>query len=82
MNKAQNIKIIKNEENPETPELLAASLIKISDAMEKLSSVGNLDNDALAALLLNMKGMSQVNRTSVMLVLENLPKLKGYYIRK
>ena len=82
MGKAQNIKIIKNEEHPETPEILAASLIKISEAFEKLSQKGNLDNDAIAALLKNMRGCSQLNKEDILLVLENLPKLKGYYIRK
>lgn len=80
--KAKNIKIIKNEENPETPELLASSLIKISEAFEKLSGKGNLNNDALAALLKNMRGCSQLSKEDILLVLENLPKLKGYYIRK
>lgn len=82
MAKAKNIKIIKNEEAPETPQILAASIIKISEAMERLAMPGGLDNDGIAALLLNMRGMSQVSRNSVMLVLENLPKLKSYYVRK
>lgn len=80
--KAKNIRVIKNEENPETPEILAASLIKISEAFEKLSGVGNIDNDGLCALLSNMTGMRSVGKRDIMLVLENLPKLKSYYIKK
>ena len=60
--RTNNIKVIKNEENPETPELLAASLIKISDAMEKLRQKGNLDDDAIAALVVNMRGNAGFNK--------------------
>lgn len=82
MAKHQNIRVIKDETKPETPEILAAALIQIGEAFERLSGKGNLDNDALAALICNMKGMSSLRKTDVILVLENLPKLKSYYIRK
>lgn len=80
--KHQNIKVIKNEEKPETPEILAASLIKISEAFEKLTGKGNLDNDAVACLLQNMKGMREVSKSDIKMVLENIPRLKSYYIRR
>lgn len=80
--KAQNIKVIKDAEKPETPEILASALITISEAFEKLSGKGNLDNDAIACLLKNMRGASALRKEDILLVLENLPKLKGYYIRK
>lgn len=80
--KHQNIKVIKNEEKPETPEILAASLIKISDAFEALRGKGNLDDDAIACLLKNMRGMNEVSKNDIKLVLGNLPRLKSYYIRK
>lgn len=78
-----NIKIIKDPINPETPEILAASIIKIGEAMEKLTKLpGGLDNDGIAALVMNMKGMSHLNKSEVLLVLDGLSRLKSYYIRK
>jgi hypothetical protein len=78
-----NIKVIKNEENPETPEVLAASLIKIGDAMAQLQQKGGLDDDAISALVVNMKGMAgKVSKTDVRLVMDGLARLKSYYIRK
>lgn len=80
--KAQNIKVIKNEQKPETPEVLASALILISEGFEKLSRQGNLTNEGIAALLKSMKGLSDLRKEDILLVLENLPKLKSYYIRK
>lgn len=78
-----NIKIIKDPINPETPEILAASIIKIGEAMEKLTKLpGGLDNDGIAVLVMNMKGMSHLNKSEVLLVLDGLSRLKSYYIRK
>lgn len=82
MPKAQNIKVIKDELKPETPEILAASLIQISDAMVRLAGKGNLDNKAIAVLVRSMPNSSHLSTQDILLVLENLPKLKGYYIRK
>lgn len=79
--KASNIKIIKNEEKPETPEILAAAIIQISDAMKKLSEVGGLTTVALIALIRNMPNCSYLSKEDIKLVLENLPKLSSYYIR-
>lgn len=81
--RTNNIKVIKNEENPETPEILAASLIKIGEAMERLQQKGGLDDDAISALVVNMKGMSgKINKSDVRLVMDGLARLKSYYIRK
>ena len=80
--KAKNIRIKKDEQNPETPELLAASIIKIADAFEKLMATKELTDDAIIALLKDMPKMQNVGKTEIRLVLENLKKLKGYYVRK
>lgn len=81
--RTSNIKVIKNEEKPETPEILAASLIKIGEAMEKLQQKGGLDDDAIAALVINMKGMAgNINKSQIRLVMDGLARLKSYYIRK
>lgn len=78
---ARNIKVIKNEENPETPEVLAASIIKIADAFEKLMMTKQLKDSALIALLKDMRGMQSVGKREISLVLENLKRLKSYYVR-
>lgn len=80
--RTNNIRVIKNEENPETPEVLAASIIKISDSLQKLTGAGGLNHDAIAALVCNMRGNSQLPKTEVMMVLEGLNRLKSYYIRR
>ncbi len=82
MGKAQNIRVVKNEDNPETPEILAASIIKIADAFEKLMATKELTDNAIVALLKDMPGMQNVGKTEIRLVLDNLRKLKGYYVRK
>jgi hypothetical protein len=79
---AKNIRVIKNEENPETPEVLAAAIIKISEAFERLMSTKELTDHALVALLKDMPGMQLVGKTEIRLVLDNLKRLKGYYIKK
>ena len=78
---AKNIKVVKNEENPETPEVLAASIIQIASAFEKLMATKTLTDRAILALLKDMPGMQLVGKTEIRLVLENLKRLKGYYVR-
>jgi hypothetical protein len=80
--RVNNIRVIKDEVNPETPEVLAASIIKIAAAMDKLATTGGLTDDAIAALIVNMRGNSHLNKTEVITVLEGLNRLKSYYIRK
>ena len=75
------VKVIKNEENPETPEILAEAIIKISTAAERLVH-GPLKPRAIETLLADMPGMAGVKRTDIRMVLENLPKLRGYWLRK
>lgn len=79
--KAQNIKVIKNEDKPETPELLAASILSISKAFDDLKKTG-ITNRGIEQLLKGMPGMNEVSVVDIRLVLENLPKLAGYYVRK
>lgn len=81
-NKAQNIKVIKNEEKPETPEILAESLIIISKGFEQFLN-SSLSRRALVTLLMDMPEMrNKVGRSDIELVLNNLPKLCSYYIKK
>lgn len=82
--KQQNIRVIKDPVNPETPEVLAASLIKIADGFERLMGAKEgLTQAAIVALLMGMPEVKRVsNATEVALILDNLAKLKGYYVRK
>lgn len=77
---ARNIKVIKNEENPETPEVLASAIIKIGDAFEKLMATP-LKQHGIISLLKDMPGMQEVGKTQIRLVLENMKKLRSYYIK-
>jgi len=76
-----NLKVKKNEENPESAEVLAESIIKIADAFTMLLS-SRLTDSAIITLLRGMPGMSSVSQGNIALVLNNLKRLKGYYLRK
>lgn len=80
-NKEKNIRVIKDAINPETAEVLAASLIKIADGFEALISQGELTEGAIVILLCGMPGMNNVSKREVAFILQNLKKLKSYYVR-
>lgn len=76
------IRIIKNQENPETPEILAEAIIKIADSFEKLLKT-ELNENAIIQLVLGMPGTTgRISKSQIKLVLKNLKTLKGYYLRK
>lgn len=74
------IKIKKNEENPESVELLAESIIKVSEGFEKLLN-SSLSERAYLVLLQDCIGGSKVSRSQIKLVLDALPRLRGWYIK-
>jgi hypothetical protein len=74
-----NAKIIKSDP-PETTEILAASVIKISEAMDKLlNAPGGLRREAIVLLI---HDMTKVGKPDIRLVLDALPQLRGYWCRK
>jgi hypothetical protein len=75
-----SIKIKKNEENPESKELLAESVIKVAEGFEKMLK-SPLKNRALEVLLIDCIGVGKITRTQVRLVLEALPRLKSWYVK-
>lgn len=79
--RVNNIKVIKDPINPETPEVLGASIINIEKCMKQLAVKGGLDDDGIATLVAGMRG-SKVTKTDVLLVMQGLNRLKSYYIRK
>lgn len=71
------IKIKKNEENPETPEILAEAIVRIGNAMQKLNASG-LNRRAIVTLI---QDQTRLGKTDIELVLNSLATLKGYYCR-
>ena len=80
------IKIKKNEENPETTEILAEAIIKISETMEKLSEQSGLSEKALIVLIQDNCGClsrgGKPSKRTVEIILDSMKTLKGYYLRK
>ena len=75
-----NIKIKKNEENPESAELLAQSIIQVAEGFEKLLKTP-LTQRALIVLLHDGIGAGKISKAQIKLVLEALPRLKGWYVK-
>ena len=85
----KKIKVIKNKEKPETTQILAEAIIKISNAMEKLVNLSGLNDKALLLLIHdNCKAVGtgypikKPTKTQVKEVLRSMKTLKGYYLRK
>ena len=66
---------------PETIELMAASVVQIAEASEKILNSG-LTKKALIILLQAQIGPGYINKSQIELVLDNLPKLKALYVKK
>lgn len=77
---ARNIRIKKNEEAPESAELLAASVIQVADGFNKILN-SPLKQRAIEVLLQDCIGQTKIGRTQIRLVLEALPRLKAWYIK-
>jgi len=76
-----NIKIKKNEENPESVELLAQSVIQVAEGFEKMLKTP-LTLRAIIVLLHDGIGASKITKSQIKLVLDALPRLKGWYVKK
>ena len=63
-----NIKIKKNEENPESTEVLAENIIKIANGFEQLLNTP-LKESAIVQLLMGMSGMAGVSKSQIRVVL-------------
>jgi len=79
-NRQNNIKVIKDAVDPETPELLAASIIRIDENLQELLDSG-LTLKGLATMVASMSG-SKVTQTDFLLVIDGLKRLKSYYVKK
>lgn len=76
-----NIKIKKNEENPESVELLAQSIIQVAEGFEKVLN-SPLTQRALIVLLQDGIGQGKITKSQIKLVLDALPRLKAWYVKK
>ena len=77
----KNIKIKKDEFNPESVELLAKSIVQVAEGFNDFLN-SSLSMEALIVLLQHKLGISNINKKQIRLVLESLPKLKAWYIKK
>lgn len=75
-----NIKIKKTEGAEESVELLAQSVVQVAEGFERIMA-GPLTEGALIALIRAGIGESKISRKQVSLVLEALPRLKGWYVK-
>lgn len=76
----KNIRIKKDEEKPESVELLAKSIIQVSEGFAKILN-SSLSQRALIVLLHDAIG-AKISKGQIRLVLEALPRLKSWYIKK
>lgn len=71
---------VTKSEPPESTELMAASIVKISNAMDKLlKEPGGLTSEAIVLLL---HDCTKVGKPDIRAILKALPQLRGYYCRK
>lgn len=77
----KNIKIKKNEDAPESVELLAQSIIQVAEGFQKVLATP-LSERALIVLLHDGIGAGKITKAQIKLVLEALPRLKAWYIKK
>lgn len=80
MIKKPNIRIVKDEVKPESVELLAKSIVEVAEGFEKLQK-SSLNQRALVVLLQEGIGAAKISKVQIRLVLDNLPKLKAWYIK-
>ena len=71
------IKVKKNEENPESKEILAEAIVRIGEGFEKLKKDG-LNEEAIIILL---RHHTKVGKRDIELVLNGLRRLASWYCR-
>ena len=76
--KKEKIDVKLNEEQPESTEIIAAAIIKISDGFAKLMR-GGLNERAMVVLIKDHTGVAQYE---IKKVLDCLPRLKEIYCSK
>lgn len=72
------IKIKKNEAKPESTEILAEAIVRIGEAASKLSASG-LNRKAIVVLI---HDETKISKRDIIIVLDSLTRLEGWYCRK
>jgi hypothetical protein len=75
-----SIKIKKTEGAEESVELLASSIVQVAEGFKAVLA-SPLSQRALIVLLQDAIGGQHVSKAQIKLVLEALPRLKGWYIK-
>ena len=71
------IKVVKNAEKPESTEILAEAIIRISEAFEKLKASG-LNETAIEVLIYDA---TKVSKRDIRLIFKSLRQLKAWYCK-
>lgn len=77
----KKITIKTKEENPEPIELIADSIIQISEAFRKISN-SRLQKRTIVLLLHDAIGPTKIGKKEIELVLEHAPMLAEYFLKK
>lgn len=72
-----DIKVVKDPNNPEPKEVLAAAIIKIGDAAEELRKSG-LNEEAITILL---HAKTNVPKRDIKIIFDGLRRMRGWYCR-
>jgi hypothetical protein len=72
-----SIKVKKNEDSPESKEILAEAIVKIGEASKKLLASG-LNRDAIVVLL---HDATKISKRDINIILNGLTRLAGWYCR-
>jgi hypothetical protein len=72
-----NVRIVKTPDNPESKEILAAAITRISNGFTELLASG-LNKKAIVVLI---QAETKLPQRSIVAVLDALPRLRGWYCR-
>jgi uncharacterized Ntn-hydrolase superfamily protein len=76
--KLPTLKVVQNEEAPVAAEILADSIVAISESMQRIDR-GRLTRDALVALI---KDHTNISKRQINVVLNSLEGLARIYLKK
>jgi len=71
------VRVVKSTEKPESKEILAEAIVRIGEAFEHLQKNG-LNKQAIIVLI---QAETKQSQRDIRLVLDALPRLKGWYCR-
>lgn len=74
-----NTKIVKSDP-PESTEILAEAVVKISEGMDKL--INNDKGLKRETIVLLLHDATKVKKSDIKKILDALPRLRGWYCRK